>query len=115
MWLFGLDGTLPPAPPGVAVSRMTAVQPPPAAEMAASLARGKQIYQQACVLCHGDDGKGGHGVGAPLLAVRDFATAMQTVAAGRNTMPGFSSAFTPEQMRDVSVYVVETLAGRPVR
>ena len=111
VWLFGLDGTLPPAAPGTPVSRLTAVPPPAPEAMAASLARGRQIYEQACVLCHGEDGKGGHGVGAPLVAVRDFAAAMQTVAAGRNTMPGFSAAFTPEQIRDVSVYVVETLAG----
>jgi alcohol dehydrogenase (cytochrome c) len=115
VWLFGIDGTLPPATPGTPVSRLTAVPPPPAEAMAASLARGRQIYEQACVLCHGADGKGGHGVGAPLIAVRDFAAAMQTVAAGRNTMPGFSATFTPEQMRDVSAYVVETLAGRAAK
>ena len=110
VWLFGLDGTLPPAAPGTPVSRMTAVAPPPAEAMAASVAGGKQIYEKACVLCHGEDGKGGHGVGAPLVAVRDFAAAVQIVAAGRNDMPGFSAAFTPEQIRDVSVYVVERLA-----
>ena len=30
---------------------------------------------------------------------------MQTVTAGRNNMPSFRSAFTPEQIRDVSAYV----------
>jgi quinohemoprotein ethanol dehydrogenase len=115
VWLFGLEGTLPPAAAGTPASRLTAVPPPPVEAMAASLARGKQIYEQACIVCHGADGKGGHGVGAPLIDVRDFATAMQTVAAGRNAMPAFSAAFTPEQMRDVSVYVVETLAGRAAR
>ena len=76
---------------------------------------GERLYQQACVICHGADGKGGHGGGAPLVAVNDVAAAIQTVTAGRNTMPPFSTTFTPEQIRDVSAYVVEALAGRAVR
>jgi mono/diheme cytochrome c family protein len=36
------------------------------------------------------------------------------VTNGRNNMPPFRGAFTPEQIRDVSVYVVEGLA-RPTR
>jgi alcohol dehydrogenase (cytochrome c) len=121
VWLFSLDGTLPPATPGTPVSRLTAVPPAPETRAdvtttpsrptAASLARGRQIYDQACVLCHGADGKGGHGVGAPLVSVRDLAAAMQTVTTGRNDMPAFRAAFTPEQIRDVSAYVVEVLAG----
>ena len=62
--------------------------------------------------CHGTDGKGDHG-GASLVGMKDFAAAMQTVTAGRNNMPPFSSAFTPEQIRDVSAYVVEVLAAKP--
>ena len=44
------------------------------------------------------------------IGVRDLAAAIQTVTAGRNNMPPFRSAFTPEQIRDVSAYVVEALA-----
>jgi quinohemoprotein ethanol dehydrogenase len=133
VWLFGLDGTLPPVQPGAPVSRQTAVPAPPAETSersvrlqpdpipgpatiapraaAANLAAGQQLYKQACIVCHGEDGKGGHGAGAPLVAVRDLAAAMQTVTVGRNDMPPFRSAFTPEQIRDVSAYVVEVLAG----
>jgi mono/diheme cytochrome c family protein len=32
------------------------------------------------------------------------------VAGGRNSMPAFSANFTPEQIRDVSSYVVRVLA-----
>jgi alcohol dehydrogenase (cytochrome c) len=126
VWLFGLEGTLPPAPPGTPVSRTTAAPPPatgpvargdapnaaPAA--AANLVRGRELYEQACVICHGSDGKGGHGVGAPLVDIRDLAATMRTITAGRNTMPPFSSSFTAEQIRDVSAYVVERL-GRPAK
>jgi alcohol dehydrogenase (cytochrome c) len=105
VWLFGLDGALAPAAPGTPVSRFTAVPATPP-----DLARGRQVYEQACVLCHGADGRGGHGVGAPLVAARDLTTVMQVVGAGRNTMPAFSANLSPEQIRDVSAYVVETLA-----
>ena len=124
VWLFGLDGTLPPVRPGAPVSRQAAVAAPPAESTsavaaaatgaprlaAANLAAGQRLYEQACVFCHGADGKGDHG-GAPLLAVKDLAAAMQTVTAGRNSMPPFRTSFTPEQIRDVSGYVIDVLAG----
>jgi quinohemoprotein ethanol dehydrogenase len=112
VWLFGLDGTLPPALEGSPVSRLAT---PPVAAAAAGRAadatRGEQIYKQACALCHGADGKGGHGVGAPLVGLKDLAAVTQTVTAGRNGMPPFRSSFTPEQIRDVSAYVVERLSA----
>jgi mono/diheme cytochrome c family protein len=63
-------------------------------------------------VCHGDDGKGGHTGGAPLDKVRDLDAAIATVTNGRNNMPPFARAFTEQQIRDVSAYVVQTLAGR---
>jgi mono/diheme cytochrome c family protein len=127
VWLFGLDGTLPPAQPGAPVPRSTAipaVEATRAAEAAAAapaaaaastrtaanLARGKALFEQACVVCHGTDGKGGHGGGAPLDRLTDLAATIQTVTAGRNDMPPFRGSFTPEQIRDVSAYVVGGLA-----
>ncbi len=126
VWLFGLDGTLPPVQPGASVSRNAAVVTPPARSIAAEagpagavpraaaadIVRGQEVYAQACVVCHGEDGKGGHGGGAPLVALKDLAATMQTVTAGRNSMPPFSAVLTADQIRDVSAYVVEALAGR---
>ena len=77
----------------------------------ANLVEGQRLFSQACVICHGEDGRGGHGAGAPLAGVTDLASAIRTVTGGRNDMPPFSAAFTPEQIRDVSGYVVEVLAG----
>ena len=118
VWLFALDGTLPPVQSGSPVSRLAAAAAPnpPLAAVAtllseANLERGKQLYAQACVVCHGEDGKGGHGVGAPLAGLTDFAATIRTVSSGRNSMPPFSATFTPEQVRDVSAYVVSVLAG----
>jgi mono/diheme cytochrome c family protein len=137
VWLFSLDGTLPPVQAGTPVSRQAAAPAatgtatpapagaqtatPPAAAAAttatsavpraaaANLAAGRRLYEQACVFCHGADGKGDHG-GAPLVGVKDLAAAMRTVASGRNDMPSFGSLFTPAQIRDVSAYVVEAVA-----
>ena len=105
------------------MSRQTAVPPPPAetapaaadrgarSRGAANIVDGQRLYEQACVVCHGDDGKGGHGAARRSSASRDLAAAIQTVTAGRNNMPPFGTTFTPEQIRDVSAYVVEVLAA----
>jgi len=121
VWLFGLDGTLPPVQEGAPVSRTAVAAPanPAGAVVAAAtpriadanLVEGKRLFVQVCAACHGDDGKGGHTGGAPLDRVTDLSAAIQTVTAGRNNMPPFRSAFTPEQIRDVSAYVVEALAS----
>ena len=119
VWLFSLDGTLPPVQAGSPVSRLAAAAAPnpPLAAVAtllaeANLERGKQLYTQACVVCHGEDGKGGHGVGAPLAGLTDLGATIRTVSSGRNSMPPFSATFTPEQVRDVSAYVVQVLAAQ---
>jgi len=142
VWLFGLEGTLGPVQPGTPVSRTAAatpaadrsvrLQPDPAAadrsvrlqpdpaptdrgvRLQPDLAEGKRLFTLNCAVCHGDDGKGGHTGGAPLDKVRDLDAAIATVTNGRNNMPAFRSAFTPDQVRDVSAYVVEALAkGKP--
>jgi quinohemoprotein ethanol dehydrogenase len=117
LWLFGLDGTLGPAQPGQSVSRnaAAATRAPAVAvtnfSAVANLNEGKRGFVQTCVLCHGEDGKGGHGGGAPLTGMTDLAAMIQTVTAGRNNMPSFSALLTPEQVRDVSAYVIQTLSG----
>jgi mono/diheme cytochrome c family protein len=67
------------------------------------------------VICHGADGKGGHGGGAPLVGLKDLAAVTQTVTAGRSDMPPFRTSLTPEQIRDVSAFVLEALAASAAR
>jgi alcohol dehydrogenase (cytochrome c) len=120
VWLFGVDGTLPPVDPGVPVNRLAAAIPTAAAAAGAGAAapapaaadatNGKRIYEQTCVICHGEDGLGGHGGGAPLNAVADAAAVVDVVTAGRNSMPSFVTLLTPVDIRDVAAYVAETLA-----
>ena len=112
VWLFSLDGTLPPAKERDTEARpatapaVTATAQAPARTGAAS---GAQIFQQACLPCHGADGKGGHGGGAPLNKVTDVALVMQTVKEGKNNMPPFGAALSAEQIQAVAAYVVKDL------
>jgi alcohol dehydrogenase (cytochrome c) len=135
VWLFGLEGKMGPVQSGTPVSRTAAATPavvgpvlsdrPAPATVGpvlsdrptrpADLAEGKRIFTTNCAVCHGDDGKGGHTGGAPLDRLRDLDAAIATVTNGRNNMPPFRGAFTPEQIRDVSSYVVALAESRPVR
>jgi alcohol dehydrogenase (cytochrome c) len=109
VWLFSLNGTLPSATAAGAVTSTSATAEQSAAAAAAS-SDGATIFRQACVPCHGEDGAGGHGGGAPLDRVTDLAAAIQTVTEGRNAMPAFARALTDEQIRAVSRYIVEQLS-----
>jgi mono/diheme cytochrome c family protein len=115
VWLFGLEGTLPPVEPGIPVSRLAAELPANPAAGAGALtqapadrANGKAAFERACVVCHGDDGLGGHGGGAPLNEVGGFSAVVEVVTAGRNNMPAFSMLLTPAEIRDIAAYVAET-------
>ena len=70
---------------------------------------GEEVFKTACVACHGEDGMGGHGGGAPLDQVKDPALVMAMVNDGRGSMPPLSGLLTPEQMRAVAAYVTSGL------
>ena len=53
--------------------------------------------------------------GASLAELNDLASTMQTVSGGRNAMPAFSTSLSPEQIRDVSAFVIQSLARRAVQ
>ncbi|MCC6630967.1 MAG: PQQ-binding-like beta-propeller repeat protein [Gammaproteobacteria bacterium] len=109
VWLFGLDGTLPPAKERDTEARPVA---PPVAAAASSTSgpvSGAQIYQQACLPCHGADGKGGHGGGAPLNKTTEIALVVKTVTEGKNNMPPFGAALSAEQIQAVSTFVTGEL------
>jgi mono/diheme cytochrome c family protein len=126
VWLFGLDGTLPPVEPGTPVSRLApeiptttsaapagAANPTTAVDLtlaAADVPAGQRLFEQTCVLCHGEDGTGGPGGGAPLDRSNDFAAVAETIRWGRNNMPEFGTSLMPEQIRDLAAYVVARLA-----
>jgi len=79
---------------------------------AADVENGRRVFLQNCSVCHGEDGKSGHGAAPSLASVKDLEMVMTTVSNGRNAMPSFRT-FTAEQVRDVAGFVVKELASAP--
>jgi mono/diheme cytochrome c family protein len=91
----------------LAQSGSEAVAPPPVSE------GGRQIFDSACVACHGYDGRGGYGGGVPLDQVRDVAMIYATVTDGRGNMPPLGDLLTPDQIRTVADFIVSDLFKAP--
>ena len=79
----------------------------------APVAEGRQIFDSACVACHGYDGRGGYGGGVALDQVRDVAMIYATVTDGRGNMPPLGDLLTPEQIRIVADFIVKDLFKAP--
>jgi alcohol dehydrogenase (cytochrome c) len=112
VWLFSLAGTLQPLPRGAADPPTRGGGPPPAVPQnrTADLAAGRAVYMQNCITCHGDDGQGGqHGEATLLTTALPLADMMGIVANGRNAMPAWGRALSPEQIHDVASYIREEL------
>jgi mono/diheme cytochrome c family protein len=67
------------------------------------------------VVCHGPTGQGGTHGGAKLTNALTREAITTVVANGRNDMPAFGSAFTAEQMQDMTAYVLQMVRGMPLR
>jgi quinohemoprotein ethanol dehydrogenase len=112
VWLFGLNGTLEEALPGD--TPLTPVLSTAADDLdAPDLERGADLYRQTCLPCHGEDGRGGHGGGAPLDSLHAVEQAAAIVREGRNNMPPFAAALTAQQILDVSAYVTKAFSAAP--
>ena len=110
IWMFSLDGTIDSLPP-TSADTTTAV-PSPAPDYSANLERGAQLYRQACVACHGHDGRGGEGGGSPLVGdaiqQQSLAALIATIFRGRNNMPAFPG-YTGEELQDIVSYLQQGL------
>jgi len=105
LWLFSLDGTLPPSEaPQALAARATAVS-----FNGGDAAAGAQVFMHYCAACHGDEGKGGHGAGPDITKVASIELVANTVTSGKNNMPPFAAALTFAQLRDVATYVAVQL------
>jgi alcohol dehydrogenase (cytochrome c) len=105
VWLFSLDGKLPPSePPQALAARATAVT-----LAGGNAAAGAAVFAQLCAACHGEEGKGGHGGGPDITQVTALELVANTVIAGKNAMPPFAAALTFAQIRDVATYVTTAL------
>jgi alcohol dehydrogenase (cytochrome c) len=110
VWLFGLDGTLPPALPPSAAMLFTRET-----EGTADPAAGKTVYDTACVPCHGEQGEGGHGGGKALTAAVNPDLIIQIVSEGRNAMPPLGATLSGAEIRDVAAYVATELPHEEAR
>jgi mono/diheme cytochrome c family protein len=104
VWLFSLKGTM----DEVAPADMTNLQPRRTVRTA-DISAGQKIFNENCSLCHGLQGQGDHG-GPALTSVSDLEKVMRAVREGGIQMPPLGSTLTPEEIQDVSTYVVENLA-----
>src|SRR5690606_1600760 len=75
-----------------------------------------ELFAENCATCHGDDGAGGLGTGAPSLADaavlygQDAATVLQTVTHGRTgVMPAWAGRLSDAEINLLALYV----AGLP--
>lgn len=111
LWLFSLEGRMEETTPGDTLPRLNDAAPIQVvfAEGTPDYSAGETVFRQSCLPCHGEDGRGGHNNGMPLNNLRDIREAIRVVTTGRNAMPAFHGALTPEQIRDVSGYVLEVL------
>jgi mono/diheme cytochrome c family protein len=73
------------------------------------------IYTTTCVVCHGESGKGGSHGGAPLTTSLTPESIANVVSRGRNDMPAFGSALTPDQLADLASYVLTIAAKNPAQ
>jgi quinohemoprotein ethanol dehydrogenase len=111
LWLFSLDGDIEQTTPGDSQLQLGTMSADEIvmAEGVANLVAGETLFKSTCMPCHGEDGMGGHNNGMPLNNVQDLEQAVTVITQGRNAMPAFRGALTPEQMRDVSTYIIEEL------
>lgn len=70
---------------------------------------GEDVYDNNCMSCHGDDGKGQSG--PDLTGESDFDEVVEQVEEGGDTMPAFKDDLSEEEINDVSTYIIDEVAG----
>ena len=112
IWMFALHGTMKSlptsaAPPGGGFG-------PPRPQLVETrpidLERGRALYAEACIACHGEAGDGGHGGGPTLVGGLETETIRAVATDGRNSMPAFGRAYSAADINDVASYIHDVLA-----
>jgi quinohemoprotein ethanol dehydrogenase len=93
------------------------LNPPPSVAPAETIARGREVYDASCVLCHDDPGNAGgifrRGLFpdlaySPMLASREaFATVVIDGARAANGMASFADVLGADDVEAIRAYVVD--------
>jgi alcohol dehydrogenase (cytochrome c) len=116
LWLFGLDGTLGPAPApgkGSGIQHAGEGGKKSAAGTVGDAAAGKTVFENNCVSCHGPDGRGGNG-GPDLTSfpnAKDVKVVTAQVLNGGGGMPPFKGQLSTKQVADVAAYVTQKITN----
>jgi quinohemoprotein ethanol dehydrogenase len=111
LWLFGLDGTMGPAPApgaGKGTEHKGETGGTPTA------ANGKAVFAANCAVCHGALGTGGNG-GPDLTAIaaaKITSKVVSQVTNGGGGMPAFKGQLTTKEINAVAAYVSGTIAKK---
>ena len=88
-------------------------------EPGATITAGKKIFQDNCVACHGEDGKGNIEMGSANLTTKiwqygsDLPDLVYTIANARNsTMPAWHNRLDPVTIKALAVYVHSLGGGK---
>jgi quinohemoprotein ethanol dehydrogenase len=114
LWLFGLDGTIGPAPTpgkGSGTQHGGEAAPKSPASTKGNAAAGATVFANNCQSCHGADGHGGNG-GPDLTGIpsaKNYNTVLGQVENGGGGMPPFKGQLTAKQIADVSTYVTQKI------
>ena len=130
LWLFGLDGTIGPAPaPGAGQGTEHAGES--AADdhdsrrpddrddddhgnAAGNAAAGASVFAENCATCHGVSGTGGNG-GPDLTKIasaKNLDAVLAQVTNGGGGMPPFNGTLTDQQIEDVAAYVTQEITNK---
>lgn len=115
MMAFGADGLL-DADAVIAVADyvVSLSDPSTVPAKAASIAKGREVFELNCTVCHGADGRGNQTLGAPDLTDKasvygnDWASIHTSVSRGRQgQMPAWDEQLTEAERKLLTVYVLD--------
>ncbi len=78
-----------------------------------TVATGKQIFEEKCTLCHGNDGKLGVNGAKDLSSIQlNHLSIIEIISNGKNGMAAYKEVLTPKQIEEVASYVESDIKNK---